>query len=66
MTESKKPMRENRWTVEYVRCMDCGAEFKPGFVDRDVKRPVGSGNRILLVVMPEVCPKCHNLKSADD
>jgi hypothetical protein len=56
------PIRENRWTVDAVRCMDCDTTFSPGRVDQDVNRQVGSGNRFLLVIMPETCPNCHNLK----
>lgn len=54
--------RENRWTIDEVRCMDCDARFPPAIVDRDVNRAPGDGARLLLVAMPESCPACRNLK----
>jgi ribosomal protein S27E len=57
------PIRENRWMVDAVRCMDCDREFIPARVDRDAHRQAGIGSRFLLVVMPETCPNCHNLKA---
>ena len=57
------PIRENRWTVDAVRCMDCDTSFVPPHIDRDVNRRPRTGDRILLVVMPETCPRCHNLRA---
>lgn len=59
-------LRENRWTVDEVRCMDCDKKFGPGKVDRDVNRAAGTGNRVLLVWMPETCPNCRNLKVVEE
>ncbi len=62
-------IRENRWTVDAVRCMDCDTSFVPLRVDRDVNRQAGTGNRIgrlMLVVMPETCPRCHNLTAVPE
>lgn len=58
-------LRENRWTVDEVRCLDCGHTFTGAKVDRDVGRSPGEGARILMVFLPECCPKCHNLKAAE-
>ena len=57
-------VRENRWDVPVIECMDCGAHFEGHKVDRDVGRPPGDGLRILLVFCPECCPQCNNLKAA--
>jgi hypothetical protein len=58
--------KENRWTVDEVRCLDCGRTFglSGANVSRDVGRPMGDGARILMVTLPETCPACHNLKEA--
>lgn len=58
--------KENRWTVDEVRCLDCGCSFELPVknVSRDVGRPMGDGARLLMITLPETCPECHNLKAA--
>lgn len=61
---SKPGDKPNRWTIPLVQCMDCGALYgvDESIVDRDVGRPVGDGDRVVLVWLPETCPKCRNLR----
>lgn len=61
---SEKRIRENRWTVDVVRCLDCDHEFRGAPVSYDVGRPPGDGARVLMLFVPETCPNCHNLTVA--
>ena len=62
--ETDPGSRKNCWTVDRVRCLDCRSLFNvdDSCVSRDINRGVGSGNRVLLVFLPEVCPDCRGLK----
>jgi DNA-directed RNA polymerase subunit RPC12/RpoP len=44
-----------------IECVDCGTEFTLKHVDPTVER-LEHGNRMALVVFPNECPKCHNLR----
>lgn len=57
-------IRENRWTVDDIRCLDCDATFglPTNRIARDVNREAGTGPRILVIYLPETCPTCRNLK----
>lgn len=66
--ERREAIRENRWAVDHVRCMDCDALFEllPEAVSGDTNRSVGAVTRFMLVMTPETCPQCHSLKPMDD
>ena len=62
--EPKPGERVNRWTIPEVICLDCGSAFgvDDSCIDRDINRMAGSGNRMMIVWLPEKCPDCNNLK----
>ena len=61
--DTTHPWRK-RWAVVLL-CRDCESYIECANVDPSVEL-VGGFNRVFLAAGPEVCPKCKNLKAADN
>lgn len=48
------------WTFRIV-CNDCGAEYDVGNPNPSVTR-LAKGLRMVMLMIPNECPSCHNLK----